>query len=130
MSSTLSKGYKLPDTGDRGSTFFPNLEDNITLSNSHKHDGTDGERINVKDLVVQSQTIAAGSWGSDLGGSTYTQSITMPTGLVFDDCMIKFKVSGGAKDGRQIFPTVRKTGASAYTVTVNDNTIAILATYV
>ena len=129
MGTTLSKGYKLPATGDRGSSFFPNLEDNITLNNSHKHDGNDGEKINIKDLVKQSQTILAAAWGSDLGGSTYTQTITMPVGTTFDDTLKQFKISGGGDDGTVIYPTIVKTGASAYSITVNDNTIAILVTY-
>lgn len=129
MSVTLSKGYKNPETGDRGSSFFPDLNHNIEQANSHKHDGVDGEKINVKDLVKQSQTLAAGDWGSDLGGSTYTQAVTMPTGTNFDDTLKQFKISGGTDDGTIIHPTVVKTGTSAYNITVNDNTIAILVTY-
>jgi hypothetical protein len=126
MSTTLSKGYKLPETGDRGSSFFPDLEDNIELGNSHKHDGSDGERVNIKDLVKQSQTLSNGDWGADTGGSTYTRSVTMPTGVIFDDVILKFKTSGGDV----IYPTVTKTGASAYDITVNDNSITVLVTYV
>lgn len=129
MSTTLSNGYKNPETGDRGSSFFPDLNSNITLVNGHKHDGTDGEKINVKDIVSQTQTIASASWGSDLGGSTYTQAITMPTGVEFDKVSMTFKISGGGDDGTVIYPTVVKTGASAYNITVNDNAIAILAIY-
>lgn len=130
MGTTLSKGYKKPATGDRGSSFYPNLEDNIELSNSHKHNGVDGEKINVKDLVVSSQTISSASWGSDLGGSTYRQLVTLPTGITFDDMIVKFQISGGGDDGVQISPTLVKASSNTYYIYVNDNTIAILATYV
>lgn len=129
MGTTLSNGYKKPATGDRGSSFFPDLEDNITLVNGHKHDGTDGEKINIKDTVAQTQTIASGSWGADLGGSNYQQTITMPAGVEFDKVSMTFKISGGADDGAIIFPTIVKTNTSEYTINVNDNTIAILAIY-
>ena len=41
MATTLSYGFVRPATGDKGSVFFPALEDNITQLNSHDHDGTD-----------------------------------------------------------------------------------------
>lgn len=130
MSTTLSKGYKLPDTGDRGSSFFGDLEANITLANSHSHNGVDGEKIDIKNLTVQSQTLLSAGWSADAGGSTYSQSVTMPTGTNFNDTIKQFQISGGGDDGTVIHPTVVKTGTSAYTVTVNDNSIAILVTYV
>lgn len=130
MSTTLSKGYKKPSTGDRGSSFYPNLEDNIELSNSHKHDGVDGEKINVKDLTVTSQTISSASWGADLGGSTYRQLITLPTGMTFNDMVPKFQISGGGDDGKVIHPTIVKASSTTYYCYVNDNTIAVLVTYV
>lgn len=130
MSTTLSKGYKLPDTGDRGSSFYPDLEDNITLGNLHNHNGVNGEKINVKDLTVTSQTLASGDWGSDLGGSTYRQLVTLPTGMTFNDMIPKFQVSGGGDDGIVIHPTVVKASANTYYAYVNDNTIAVLVTYV
>jgi len=127
MSTTLSKGYKLPADGDRGSTFYNDLEANITLVNSHDHDGTDGERIHVKNLTKGAQTLLAAGWSADAGGSTYTQSVTMPTGYLFDEVDIRFK---NTANGNILYPTVTKTGASAYTISVNDNTLEILCTYV
>jgi hypothetical protein len=130
VSTTLSKGYRLPDTGDRGSSFYPDLENNIELSNSHTHNGTDGERINVKDLTVTSQTLASGSWSADLGGSTYRQLVTLPAGMTFNDMIPKFQVSGGGDDGIVIHPTVVKVSSTTYYAYVNDNAIAVLVTYV
>ena len=130
MSTTLSKGYRKPDTGDRGSSFYPDLAANIDLSNSHNHNGTNGEKVNVKDLTVTSQTLASGDWGADLGGSTYRQLVTLPTGMTFNDMIPKFQVSGGGDDGTVIHPTVVKVSATTYYAYVNDNAISVLITYV
>lgn len=126
MSTTLSKGYKRPDTGDRGSVFFPDLENNINLVNAHKHDGTDGEKVAAKDLVKASDTVLAASWGADLGGSTYTQSISMSGAATFDDAIMKVVDSAS---GDIIYPTISKTGTNTYDITINDNTLTLVVTY-
>lgn len=126
---TLSNGFKNPENGDRGSVFFPALNENIEQINEHNHDGNNSERINAQELQKATQNILAAAWGADAGGSTYTQAITCPSGFTFNDMAVKFHVSGGAYDGAQIYPTIVKTGASAYNLTVNDNTLTLVATY-
>lgn len=125
MSTTTPKGYHKPTTGDRGSSWFSDLEHNIDRTDTHKHDGTDSEKINVKDLVKSSQTLLSSAWGADLGGSTFKQSVAMPTGLLFDDSQIKVQTSSGDL----IFPTITKTGASAFDLSVNDNSLTLLVVY-
>lgn len=129
MSTTTTNGYKLPETGDRGSSWFPDLEHNIERTDSHNHDGDNSEPISAKYIVKSSATILAAAWGADLGGSSYKQTITLPTGFTFDDTILKFKISGGADDGAVIYPTVIKVTGTTYDVYINDNTQAVLVTY-
>lgn len=129
MSTTLSRGFKRPDTGDRGTSWFQDLSDDITQLNSHTHNGIDSEKVNVSAIVKQSQTLLNSAWGADLGGSTYKQSVTMPAGLVFTDSQITFINVTGANLGTTIYPTVNQTGVSAFDVLVNDNTMTVRVVY-
>lgn len=129
MSQTTSKGYKNPDVGDRGSQWFPDLNFNIDRMNAHAHDGIDSEKIAIKNIVKQSQTLLSSAWGTDLGGSNYKQSVTMPTGLNFDDSQIKFIEVLSGTTGDQIHPTVSKTSATTFDVFVNDNTMTVKVVY-
>lgn len=126
MSTTLSKGYKKPDTGDRGSIWFSNLEENIERINSHEHNGSDGEKIKSKNITATTSTIASGSWGSDSGGSTYAATVTFPSGVAYENHTMTFIDDA---TGDQIFPTVTKASSTTMTVTVNDNTLDLTIVY-
>lgn len=73
----LSKGYKLPETGDFGDVWFPALEDNINLMNSHAHTGTDGERISGIYLKASTLTVLAASF-ADQGDGYWRATVTVP----------------------------------------------------
>lgn len=126
MSNTLSKGYKKPEAGDRGSSWFSDLEDNIDLSNSHEHNGTDGEKIKSKNVSSTTSSVASGDWGADSGGSTYSVTVTFPTGVTFENHSIT--VIDDAT-GDHIFPTITKASATTMTVTVNDNSLDLTIIY-
>ncbi len=129
MSDTLTNGYKNPETGDLSSSWFADLNYDIERLNGHTHDGTDGEFINAKHITKSSATIAAASWGADLGGSSYKQTITVPAGFSFNDTTLKFMISGGAFDGTVIYPSIIKMSATTYEVYINDNTQTLVVTY-
>jgi hypothetical protein len=86
----LSKGYKLPDTGDFGTDWFPAMEDNITLSNSHSHDGVDGEKISALDLTTSTLTVASGSF-ADQGNGYWRATVTVPGGGLVDSYVVVVK---------------------------------------
>lgn len=79
---TLSKGFKLPETGDLGSVWFPAMEDNITQLNSHDHDGSDSAKIDAINLVSTNatQTVASGSF-ADQGDGYWRATVTVPSSL-------------------------------------------------
>lgn len=129
MATTLSKGYKKPTTGERGSSFFLALEDNIELSNSHAHTGVDGEPIAAKHLAKVTDTIASAAWSAVAGQSgTYRQLVSVPEDYIFDTAEMKFFVSGGPENGHQLFPSVERVTDTSYYVYINDP-ITLKVTY-
>lgn len=86
----LSKGYKKPQTGDFGDVWFPALEDNIDLSNSHDHDGVDGEKISAINLLSTTLTVTAGSF-VDQGNGYHRATVTVPSGGLVDNFVIAVK---------------------------------------
>lgn len=127
MSTTLSYGYILPATGDRGSVFFPALEDNITRLNSHNHDGVNSAALSSAALSRGSTTILAAAWVSQ-GGGTYRQEVTLPTGYTFANTMLRFEIDTGGTDGHIIYPSIELgTAPNKYYVYINDNTLQLIA---
>lgn len=86
----LSKGYKKPETGDFGDTWFPALEDNIDLSNSHSHNGSDGEKISGINLVATTLTVTAVSF-VDQGNGYHRATVTVPSSGIVDNYVIAIK---------------------------------------
>jgi hypothetical protein len=124
MSSTLSKGFKLPATGDRN--FWTDLATNITKTNAHTHNGVDSEAINITNLVKPTSTLVSTSWVAVAGeAGSFKQSVIMPVGVLFDNVIVKVQLGS-----EQIFPTIVKTAASSFDITVNDNTMNLAITYV
>lgn len=123
---TLSYGYKKPQTGDKGSVFFPALEDNIQLLNDHSHNGSNSARLTASSVTVVTGTVLAASWAAVAGQTgTYRQLITMPVGLSYDDYMVSFKDASG----HILYLTTEKVSTSTYYVYINDNTKALTAVY-
>ena len=75
MSTTLSKGYKLPSAGDDSTTWMSNIEDNIQRLNDHDHDGTDSALIDGSKISKATAIEISDSDGSwvDGGSSTYNR---------------------------------------------------------
>lgn len=124
---TLTFGRKLPQDGDKGNLFFDALEANIQRDDSHTHDGLNSPKIPSSSSESVEQALAA-SW-TDAGGGTFTQNVTMPTGLLFDKCSISFRVASGADTGCVFYPSVKRLTLNTYQISVNDTTFAIKAVY-
>lgn len=125
---TLSNGYKLPEDGDRGSTFFPALEDNIQRLNDHTHDGNDSERLTALSFDTTTQSILSASW-TPVSGGLYKQTITLPGSLQVDNITMEFFIASGSFINHKIYPNVEKISSTQYDIFVNDNTIDLLAKY-
>lgn len=125
-------GYKIPKTPDTGQTWFSNLEFDIQRLNDHSHNGVDSTLLATNAVTVTTQAIASASWGSDLGGGTYKQSITLPSvgatpaQLLFNAIGIEIRVTSTKE---VVYPKIIRTGASTYDIYTNDNTQAFTALY-
>lgn len=86
----LSKGFKLPQTGDFGDVWFPAMEDNIQQMNDHNHNGINSEKISSVALTGTKVTIASGDF-VDQGNGYYRQTVLVPGGLDFDNFCITAK---------------------------------------
>ena len=115
----LSKGWKLPDTGDFGDSWFQALEDNINQSNTHSHNGIDSEKISSISFVSEVSTILAASFVDQLNGY-YRSLVTIPGGALLDTLAITIK-DPTTKD--QVFLKLQKVSDTTfyiYTNTVQD----------
>ena len=126
MSTTLTYGHKLPDQGDKGSSWFPDLESNIALDDSHTHNGTNSAKISSGNIAKTTQSISSANWVA-VGDGTgrYRQVITFPSGVLYDDTLFSFADSSG----NRYFLNVEKITDSTYYVYINDNSLDLTAYY-
>ena len=125
---TLSKGYKKPESGDKGSVYFPAIEDNIQQLNDHTHDGVDSQALSG--AVIENETVAVDNtdWVLQTPG-TYRALVTLPTGFTYDGSHKEVRVAGGAMDGAVIHPTIEKVSATSLYLYVNDNTLDLSVSF-
>ena len=121
----LTYGLNKPETGDKGSVFFPALEANITQLDSHNHDGVNSPKVPITNITVATQAIASGSWVS-AGNGRYKQTVSMSGGKQYDDYFITFRETS---TGHQLGLTCEKVGATSYDVYINDNSLDVTAYY-
>lgn len=119
--ATLSYGYKKPSDPTYGDLFWPALEDDIQLLNDHTHNGTNSARI-----ASETQNISSASWGSDLGGGSYRQLLTVPTGFTYANCRIEVRRS----TGEVVYPTIERVSSSTFYLYTNNNSIDYVVSYI
>lgn len=120
----LSYGYKQPENGDKGSVWFPALNDNITRLNSHNHDGSNSSQLSATSILKGSVTCASGSWTSN-GTGSFKQDVTCPSGYNMDDYIIEVRISGS----HLIYPTIERLTATTFRIYTLDNTLTYVATF-
>lgn len=117
---TLSYGSKKPQTGDGGAIFWPALEDNISLSDGHTHNGSNSPLLTSASIVSVKVTAPSAAW-VHVGGGTYRQAVDMPAGMTFDDYSITVKDSSG----NILYLTVEQITTTSFYVYINDNTLTL-----
>lgn len=123
---TLSYGYKQPETGDKGSIWFPALEFDINRLNLHSHNGLDSVKLSSSSVVATVQIVSAAGWVSQ-GGGTYKQTVTCPAGITVDDYEI---ATWDNVAGNKLYLTIAKVTANTFDVSINDNTVNLRVKYV
>lgn len=123
---TLSFGFLLPETGDKGSGLWDALTTDISQLNSHSHNGTDSAQLSATSVAGATQNISHSSWANYSGPTGhYRQLVTTAAGYTFDANTISFRTSAGAL----IWPTVEKVTNTTFYIYSIDNTLDIVAVY-
>jgi hypothetical protein len=117
--NTLSYGYKQPNNTDTGDVIFPAMNANIAQLNGHNHDGQTSALV-----FNRTQAISPAGWVI-AGGGSFTQDVVMPAGYLYDERIIQIRLS----TGEPFYPTITRLSATSYRVTVNDNTLGLVAMY-
>lgn len=123
---TLSNGFKKPQTGDDGATWFPAMEDNMQQLNDHTHNGTNSEKIQSYNITPTTQSILSAGWVATSGG-TYRQLITVPNSKNVSNGFVVFKDS---TTFAQLYLEAEYVSITTYYVYTNDNSISLTAYYV
>lgn len=124
MATTLSYGFIQPQNGDKGSVWFPALNDNIQQLNDHTHDGVTSALLPSTSLTSGSVSIPAASWVLDVTGR-YKQDVTVPAGYNMDDYAIIFKLS----TGEIIVPSITRLTGTTFRIFGPDNTLTYTAVF-
>jgi hypothetical protein len=125
---TLSYGYKKPQTGDKGSVFFPALEDNFQRLNDHSHDGINSSRLLATALQAVVQILPLASWAG-IGDGLFRQLVTCPSTILVDEQIMSFQIASGPRAGDFFHPSVEKVSANTYYVYINDPTVDVKVLY-
>jgi len=123
MSTTTSKGYKKPDNGDRGSSFFPDLEFNIDRIDSHNHKGLDSETLDKESVPGLTAQILPAAW-SLVSVGVYRALLTLPGSLEVDTTNISLRIGN-----RSLLSDTEKVTTNTFYVYTNDNTITVEVLY-
>jgi hypothetical protein len=105
---------KIPTQGDKGSSFCPAITEDLTILDSHNHNGTNSEKIAANSINKPELILASNGWV--LSGGDYKQTATLPNGYDFDKTNFKFVINSGSEAGSVIHPTVVKKTNSTFDV--------------
>jgi hypothetical protein len=127
---TLSYGFFKPETGDRGSVWFPNLETNFQKLNDHTHNGVESALLAPASITKYTTSIAAASFTGSNG--VYSNTVTVPAGITeINTYLMVCKINtAGAQYGDEIHPTMERVSATTFTLTINTNTLDVIIYYI
>ncbi len=113
MSTTLSNGYKLPENGDLGSSWFPDLEFDIQRLNDHSHNGIDSNKLTASSISLITETIALDAYTYDETSNRYKAVLAMPSGLRVDTTNINFR---DAVTKEKVYLSIEKASINTFNV--------------
>ena len=121
---TLSFGYQLPETNDKGPVVFPALESNIQQLNDHNHDGSNSAKIPSSSIEPLSIDLNAGDWVADVNG-LFKQTVALPSALAFDNTAFQVQLP----NGDVVVPSINKISNAQYDIFTNDPTTGFKVLY-
>lgn len=116
MSLTLSNGYKKPEDGDTGASWFDDLEFDIQRLNDHSHDGVNSNLLTGSSITAQTLNFATADWGSPTDG-LYSQTKTIPGSLTYDNTVKEARLA----NGDVAYLDIIRASNTTITVKTNDN---------
>ena len=89
MSVTLSNGYRKPENGDLGTSWFPDLAFNIERVNGHSHNGVDSNKLTATSFSLLTANLTSGDFS--IVGDKYRALVSVPSGVTVDGTNISFR---------------------------------------
>ncbi len=128
MATTLNYGFILPNTGDKGSVWFPALETNITKLADHNHNDSNSARIpstNISAVKVSLDDPVLGqpAWTTESAGKFY-KDITIPNDANYADVFVMVKNAAG----EQMFLDIKPVSGNTKKFKVYSNDSGLSAT--
>lgn len=123
--NTLSYGVLQPETGDKGSVFFPALEDDLAYLNDHTHDGVTGAPVPATNIAAVTATVLAAAWVATSGGQ-YRQLLTVPNGKTYTSVDVVFRDSTSLQ---KMYLSTASVSSTTFYVYTNDNSVTLTASY-
>ena len=121
----LTHGTEIPNAGDTGNQFCPQLERNWTRYDAHDHSGgTNGAQLDAgAALSKETDTALLADWVLD-ANDVYKQNITLPTGYSYDTTFIRTLIADAPYDLQ-----IEKVSGTIFTLYCNDNTVDVDIVY-
>lgn len=125
MGTTLTYGRYQPANGETG--FWDELNANTALDDAHTHNGVNSAALPITSITTSSftQSVTNSGWASASNG-IYSQTVTMPSGLTFDNFIPSFRESS---TNEIVFLTCVKASSNTFTIYSNDNSLALTVVY-
>ena len=117
---TLTYGRKKPESGDDSlgvGGWMEAIEANIELDDAHTHDGVNSPRIDSR--AISAYTAQTGTGWASRGNGLYEISMSMPSGLDFDEYSLAFRDASG----NPVMLDYERVDASNFKVITNNNTV-------
>ena len=116
----LPFGVKQPTTGDRGSVFFPALEQLCQKFSSHTHNGVNSALIAGAYISAGAASAPSANW-SLVSDGLYSQEVDLPAGYLYDNCAIQVRDSVTKE---MIYPTIEKVSNTRIKIYACMNTLS------
>jgi hypothetical protein len=131
MTTPLTYGLTNPVTGDKGSVFFPVIEENFSDIDAHNHEGGtapySGRKLSSNALNLTTQSLLAGAWLPVAGKlGLYYQAVLIPNGMLFANKLPFFRET---VTGNPLLLSCERVDATHFNVFINDSSLAVTVTY-
>jgi hypothetical protein len=113
---TLTFGILKPENGDKGSSFFPALEDNFEQLNDHNHDGVTSSKISSLGVLPLNAFVdLVPADFAEQSVDLWRATVTVPAGVLNVDSFNLYFVTGNDR----VHPTFERINNTSFYVYMN-----------